>query len=218
MVFEEENENLIEYIKSLGYLKTKKIEEALNKLPRHMFVPEIIGSLAYRDTPLYIGYRQTISQPSVVVIMTEALEVEEGQKILEIGTGSGWQAAILSYLVGDEGFVYSMEIVKELAKLAKENIKKFEIENIKIFVKDGSNGLEEKAPFDRIVVTAGAPSIPNPLVKQLKTGGIMVIPVGNLYLQKMYVVKKTNKGIEKKPIGNFDFVPLVGKHGFKKTV
>ena len=111
-----------------------------------------------------------------------------------------------------------MEIIKELAKLAKENIKRFGIENIKIFVKDGSNGLTEKAPFDRIIVTAGSPSIPKPLVKQLKTDGIMVIPVGNLYLQKMYIVRKTKKGIEKKPIGNFDFVPLVGKYGFKKTV
>jgi protein-L-isoaspartate(D-aspartate) O-methyltransferase len=215
MDFEEENDKLINYIKSRGHLKSKRIEEALRKIPRHLFVPENIRYMAYRDTPLSIGNNQTISQPSTVVAMTEALNVKEGQKVLEIGTGSGWQGAILAYLVGEKGFVYSLEVIKELVEFAKKNIIKLGIINMKIIVKDGSLGLEEKAPFDRIIVTAAAPDIPKSYMEQLKENGILVIPVGNLYLQEMYVVKKLKNKIKKKTIGNFMFVPLVGKYGFK---
>jgi len=209
-----ENEKLIEGIKCLEYLKSKNIEEALRKYKREFFVPESMKHLAYRDFPLSIGFNQTISQPSTVVAMTEALNVKNGQKVLEIGTGSGWQSAILSYLVGDSGKIYTIEIVEEIAKFAENNIKKFGIKNIEIFVKDGSEGLKEKAPFERIIVTAAAPDVPNPLIEQLKEGGIIVIPIGNIYLQEMYVVKKIKDEIEKKSIGSFMFVPLVGKYGF----
>lgn len=215
MDLDEENKKLIEYIKEMRNLKSKKIEEALRKVPRYLFVPESIKHLACRDTPLSIGYNQTISQPSTVVIMTEALNVKTNQKILEIGTGSGWQAAILSFLVGKKGQVYSIEVIKELAEFAKKNIKKLGIKNVEIIVKDGSEGLKEKALFDRIIVTAASPHIPKPLIEQLKDGGIIVIPIGNLFLQEMYVVKKMKKGIKKKSIGNFIFVPLKGKYGFE---
>ena len=214
MDFKAENEKLIEYIKSLKYLKSKQIEDALRKIPRDLFVPKDIIHLAYRDTPLSIGRNQTISQPSTVVAMTEALDVKKGQKILEIGTGSGWQAAILSYLVGEKGFVYTVEVIKELAEFAEKNIKKFGIKNIKVLVKDGSLGLKEEAPFDRIIVTAAAPDVPKPYLDQLKVNGIIVIPVGNLYLQEMLIVKKLKNKVEKKSIGNFMFVPLVGRYGF----
>jgi protein-L-isoaspartate(D-aspartate) O-methyltransferase len=215
MDLDEENEELIEHIKSVGYLKSKQIEEALRKMPRYSFVPEGMKHLACNDMPLSIGFNQTISQPSTVVAMTEALEVKKNQKILEIGTGSGWQAAILSYLVGEKGYVYSIEIIKELAEFAQKNIKRLRIKNVEIIAGDGSTGFEEKAPFDRMIVTAAAPDIPKPLLDQLSIGGIMVIPVGNLYLQEMYVVKKLKNKIEKKSIGNFMFVPLIGKYGFK---
>lgn len=215
MDLEAENEKLIEHIKNIGYLKSKQLEDALRKIPRHLFVPETIKHLAYRDTPLSIGYNQTISQPSTVVAMTEALDVKMNQKILEVGTGSGWQGAILSYLVGEKGFVYTIEVIKELAEFAKKNIKKLKIKNVEIFVKDGSLGLKEKAPFDRIIVTAAAPEVPKPYLEQLKVDGVIVIPVGNLYLQEMYIVKKLKNRIEKKSIGNFMFVPLIGKYGFK---
>jgi protein-L-isoaspartate(D-aspartate) O-methyltransferase len=216
MDLDEENEELIEHIKSVGYLKSKQIEEALRKMPRYLFVPESMKHLACNDMPLSIGYNQTISQPSTVVAMTEALKVKKNQKVLEIGTGSGWQAAILSYLVGEKGYVYSIETIKELAEYAKKNIKKLGIKNVEIIARDGSTGFEEKAPFDRITVTAASPSVPKPLLDQLSIGGIMVIPVGNLYLQEMYVVKKLKNKIEKKSIGNFMFVPLIGKYGFKR--
>jgi len=215
MDLEAENERLIEHIKSIGYLKSKEVEEALRKIQRHLFVPKKLRYLAYRDTPLSIGYNQTISQPSTVVAMTEALGVKKDQKILEIGTGSGWQAAILSYLVGEKGFIYTVEVVEELAEFAKSNIKKLGIKNIEVLIKDGSLGLKEKAPFDRIIVTAAAPDIPEPYIEQLKINGILVIPVGNLYLQKMHVIKKLRDEVKKKNIGNFMFVPLIGKHGFK---
>jgi len=214
MVSQEENEKLIEHIKSLGYLKSKQVEEALRKIPRHSFVPESIRRLAYRDTPLSIGYNQTISQPSTVVAMTEALDVKKDQKILEIGTGSGWQTAILSYLIGEKGFVYTIEVIDELAEFAKSNLQKMRIKNVEVFVKDGSLGLKEKAPFDRIIVTAACPDIPKPLIEQLKFDGIMVIPVGDVYLQEMMVVRKLKDKIVKKSIGSFMFVPLIGRFGF----
>lgn len=215
MDFEAENEKLIDHIKSIGYLKSKEIEEALRKIKRHLFVPNKIRYLAYRDSPLFIGHNQTISQPSTVVAMTEALSVKKDQKILEIGTGSGWQSSILSYLVGEKGFVYTVEIIEKLAEFAKKNIKRLGIKNIEVIIKDGSLGLEEKSPFDRIIVTAAAPDVPKPYLDQLKVNGILVIPVGDLYLQKMYVIKKLKDKIEKKSIGNFMFVPLIGEYGFK---
>jgi protein-L-isoaspartate(D-aspartate) O-methyltransferase len=214
MVLQEENGKLIEHIKSIGYLKSKQVEDALRKIPRHSFVPESIRHLAYRDTPLFIGYNQTISQPSTVVAMTEALDVKKDQKILEIGTGSGWQSAILSRLVGEKGFVYTIEVIDELAEFARDNLQKMRIRNVEVFLRDGSLGLEEKAPFDRIIVTAACPDIPKPLLEQLKVDGIMVIPVGDVYLQEMMIVKKLKKGVEKKSIGNFMFVPLRGHFGF----
>jgi protein-L-isoaspartate(D-aspartate) O-methyltransferase len=215
MVFEEENENLIKHLKSTGYLKSKQIEEAMRKMPRHLFVPAEFSHLAYRDAPLAIGFNQTISQPTTVVAMTEALNVKKGQKILEVGAGSGWQAAILSCLVGEKGSVYSIEIVKELADFARKNITKIGVKNVEILLRDGSLGLPEEEPFDRIIVTAAAPDVPKPLLKQLKVDGIMVIPTGNMYLQDMLVVKKTKNGDDRKSIGNFMFVPLVGEYGFR---
>jgi protein-L-isoaspartate(D-aspartate) O-methyltransferase len=211
----EENERLIKHIKSIGYLKSKELEDALREIRREFFVPDDMKYLAYRDTPLYIGSNQTISQPSTVVAMTEALDVKEGQKILEIGTGSGWQSAILGKLVGENGMVYTIEIIDELVKFAEENLEKLEIRNVKVIKGDGSKGLEKYAPYDRIVVTAASPDIPKPMLKQLKPDGIMVIPVGNLYLQSMYVVRKSKGKIEKKSIGSFMFVPMKGKYGFK---
>jgi protein-L-isoaspartate(D-aspartate) O-methyltransferase len=211
----DENEKLIQGIRCLDYLKSDKVEEALKKFKREHFVPENLKHLAYRDFPISIGYNQTVSQPSTVVAMTEALNIKEGDKVLEIGTGSGWQAAILSHLVGEKGHVYTIEIIEELAKFAKSNLKKLGIKNVEVIVGDGSLGLKEKAPFDKIVVTAASPDFPKPLMEQLKVNGLMVIPVGNIYLQEMYVVKKLKTGYEKNAIGSFMFVPLVGKYGFE---
>jgi len=211
----DDNEKLIQGIKCLEYLKSKNVEEALRKYRREFFVPGDCRHLAYRDFPISIGFNQTISQPSTVVAMTEALEVKSGEKILEVGTGSGWQSAVLSYLVGDKGHVYSIEILEDLAEFARSNLNKVGIKNVEIFVGDGSVGMKGKAPFDKIIVTAACPDIPTPLLDQLKVGGIMVLPIGNLYLQDMFVIKKLKDKVDKKSIGSFMFVPLVGKYGFK---
>ena len=136
MDFEEENEKLINYIKSTGHLKSKRIEEALRKISRHLFVPETIRHMAYRDTPLSIGNNQTISQPSTVVAMTEALDVKEGQKVLEIGTGSGWQGSILSYLVGEKGFVFDLHVAGKNI-LGRKTIILIDLFNLLDFGRDG---------------------------------------------------------------------------------
>jgi protein-L-isoaspartate(D-aspartate) O-methyltransferase len=183
-------------------------------IPRHLFVPASIRELAYRDSPLSIGHNQTISQPSTVITMTEALDVSPGQKILEIGAGSGWQAALLAKLVS-HGHVWTVERIKELVEFAKRNLEKAGIKNVTVIHGDGSAGLRRHAPYDRIIVTAACPDVPGPLLEQLKVGGKMVIPVGNVYLQRMIVLSKGAEKIERREIGNFMFVPLIGQHGFK---
>jgi protein-L-isoaspartate(D-aspartate) O-methyltransferase len=211
----DDNDKLIQGIRCLEYLKSKNVEEALRKYRREFFVPDEVKHMAYRDFPISIGFNQTISQPSTVVAMTEALEVKPGEKILEVGTGSGWQAAVLSYLVGEKGHVYTIEILEDLAEFARGNLNKVGIKNVEVFVGDGSLGMKKNAPFDKIIVTAACPDIPKPLLDQLKVGGMMVLPIGNLYLQDMFVVRKLKDKVDKKSIGSFMFVPLVGRFGFK---
>lgn len=209
------NDKLIQGLKCMEHLKSARVEEALRKYKREFFVPKEVRDMAYRDFPLAIGFNQTISQPSAVAIMTEALDIKEGNKVLEIGTGSGWQTSILSYMVGDNGHVYSIEFLEELAESARANLNKVGAKNVEVFVGDGSTGMIAKSPFDRIIVTAACPEIPKPLLEQLKEGGTMVLPVGNLYIQDVLVVKKVKGKILNKSVGSFTFVPLIGKFGFK---
>ncbi len=210
------NKKLVEYLKSVGVIKSEKVEKAFLETPRHLFVPKNLIPHAYQDVPLPIGAGQTISQPTTVAIMTELLDVKEGNKVLEIGTGSGWQAAILSRLVGT-GKVYTIERLKSLCETAKNNLKKLDIKNVEVVCKDGSDGLKEKAPFDRIIVTAAVPKIPSILLQQLKIGGKLVAPVGSLVGQKMVLVEKKRGEIRAEQIPDvFRFVPLRGKYGFKE--
>ena len=211
----EQNKKLVEMLKRAGYIKSESVEKAFLSTPRHLFVPEQLVRYAYTDEPLPIGYGQTISQPSTVAIMTELLQAEKGNKILEIGSGSGWQAAILSRIVGGKGQVYTVEIIGELVEMAKHNIAKLGIKNVEVLCKDGSLGLPEKAPFDRIIVTAACPGVEH-LFEQLKIGGRIVAPVGDIYTQKMVVYEKKGNKTEKLEYpGYFVFVPLRGKKGFK---
>ncbi len=211
------NEEFVSYLRDTGVLKSDAIEKALLETPRHLFVPDDMRDSAYNDQPLPIGYGQTISQPSVVVAMTQILEPKQGQKILEIGTGSGWQAALLSRIVGNKGKIFSIEIVPELAKFARDNIAKLGIKNVEVVWGNGSAGLKENAPFDRIIITAAAPSIPDTLKEQLKIGGRIVAPVGDMHTQKMVIVKRMRKGFEEKAMPNmFVFVPLRGEYGFEE--
>src|SRR5512137_383040 len=158
--------------------------------------------------PLPIGEGQTISQPSTVVAMTEALDVSAGQKVLEVGTGSGWQAAMLAKIVGPSGSVRTIERFSSLAESAKRNLENAGIKNVKVTVGDGSLGAKEGAPYDRIIITAACPDIPQPLLEQLKVGGKMVLPIGDLYTQKMFLIEKVREGsVTRKSLGGFRFVP-----------
>jgi protein-L-isoaspartate(D-aspartate) O-methyltransferase len=206
--------DLIIYLKNSKFLIDKRVESALRNIPRHEFVPESELDYAYNNEPLQIMKNQTISQPGVVTRMTEWLDVKDGQKILEIGTGSGWQSAILSYLVGN-GDVYSVERHPELVKFAQENLKKLNVDNVHVILGDGSLGYPKESPYDRIIITAACSEIPLPLLDQLKENGLIIAPVGDSS-QSLVLLQKTSKGIiEIKNHSKYVFVPLHGKFGKK---
>ena len=212
-MYTEKRIRLVESLK-LELNLSKKVAEALKKVPRHIFVPRQYRYEAYIDTPLPIGKGQTISAPHMVAIMCELLELEKGEKVLEVGGGSGYHAAVVAEIVGDEGKVVAIERIPELAEKAQKTLKKLGYKNIKIVIGDGSKGYPEEAPYDKIYVTASAPDVPRPLLDQLKVGGKMVIPIGK-FIQYLYVVEKKKDKIEKKRWGAVRFVPLIGEYGFK---
>lgn len=192
----------------------ERVINAMAKVPRELFVPQPLQSNAYEDIPLPIGYGQTISAPHMVAIMCELLDLKDGLKVLDVGGGSGYHAAIIAELVAPHGHVYSVERISELAEQAKKSLKEASIANITVLVGDGSVGLAEYAPYDRINVAATAPRVPELLIKQLKSGGKMVIPVGSGFQNLLLVTKKNGHVIEEKlPVA---FVPLIGKNGFKE--
>jgi protein-L-isoaspartate(D-aspartate) O-methyltransferase len=198
---------LIQHLKKSG-IKDFKVLQAMEKIPRHFFFNSAFLQFAYNDVAFQIGEGQTISQPYTVARQTELIEVRKGDKILEIGTGSGYQAAILSAL-GTE--VYSVERNKKLHEKAIIMLEGLNC-NVKCFYGDGYNGLPEFAPYDRIIVTAAAPFIPQPLLEQLKPRGILVIPVGNETAQVMKKIRKISETeYDTKDFGNFSFVPLLGE-------
>ncbi len=212
MEHERERSLLIRSLREQGV--SERTIKAMRKVPRHMFVPSVQTKHAYVDTPLPIGYAQTISAPHMVAMMCDLLELEEGIRILEIGAGSGYNAAIMAEIIGKEGQIYTIERVEKLAIFAKENLKNAGYSNVEVIHGDGSLGYPEHAPYDRICVTASAPDTPRPLIEQLKPGGTMILPEGETW-QRLYVVRKSMDGnITKEDMGGVIFVPLVGDHGF----
>lgn len=205
----EERHRMVESAVKARGITDEATLEAMRQVPRHLFVPEDRRNYAYENRPLPIGHQQTISQPYIVGYMTQLLELEEGEKVLEIGTGSGYQAAILSELTPH---VFTIEIVEELGEQARERFKTLGYQTIETKIGDGYKGWPEYAPFDAIILTAAADDIPPPLIEQLKTGGVMVLPVGDSGLtQTLMRVRKTEDGeieIERKlPVR---FVPMTG--------
>ena len=186
-------------------VKDPDVLQALRSVPRHELVPPNVREAAYLDRPLPIGYGQTISQPYIVALMTEQLELQGHEKVLEIGTGSGYQAAVLSQLADH---VYSMEIVEPLAERSRRDLKRLGFNNVEIRVGDGYKGWPEEEPFDAIIVTAAPPSVPNRLVEQLAVGGRMVIPVGE-YHQELLLITRDEKGIKTQSLIGVRFVPMV---------
>lgn len=185
--------------------------DAFRRVPRHEFVPENIRSAAYDDCALPIGEGQTISQPYMVAIMTELLKLKGNEKVLEVGTGSGYQAAILAELCRK---VFSIERIEALSLRTEKILKKLGSTNIELVVGDGTEGYSKEAPYDGIIVTAGCPDIPKPLVDQLAEGGRLVIPVGERYLQTLTVVTKEESKITAEESVGCVFVPLIGKFGW----
>lgn len=189
-----------------------RVIDAMKRVPRHVFVDKTYYHQSYKDYPLPIGHDQTISQPYMVASMTELLELKGDEKVLEIGTGSGYQTAVLALLCHK---VYTIERITELRKRAAQILDQLGFRNVSLMVGDGSLGWSEYAPYDAILVTAGAPEIPNTLITQLAENGRLVIPVGDEYSQVLNVVKKHKGRIYRKEYFGCAFVPLIGKEGWK---
>jgi len=200
-----------EQIVSRG-IKDAKLIAAVKKIPRHLFVEEALQNQAYSDHPLPIGEKQTISQPYMVALMTEALLLSGKEKVLEIGTGSGYQTAILAELSEK---VFSIERIRSLAIRARKLLYELGYFNVEIKIFDGTFGWVEERPFDAIIVTAGSPDIPQPLIDQLAMGGRLVIPVGDAFVQDLFRVTKAEEGIKKEDLGGCRFVKLIGKYGWE---
>lgn len=196
-------------------VRDPRVLEVMLRVPRHLFVPEDIRYRAYDDCPLPIEEGQTISQPYMVAWMTELLELQGTERVLEVGTGSGYQAAILCELAQE---VCSIELYPRLARKAEERLRALGYVNFSIRIGDGTLGWPEKAPFDGIMVTAGSPSVPQPLLEQLAEGGRLVIPVGSTGIQMLTLVRRRENRFETTEEGSCIFVPLVGKHGWKRGV
>src|SRR5438094_3388399 len=187
-------------------IKDERVLAAMAKVPREEFVPPQSRAASYEDGPLPIGYDQTISQPYIVAFMTEQLRLKPSDRVLEIGTGSGYQAAILAELVSE---IYSVEIVEPLAKNAEATLQRLGYKNVHVKIGDGYKGWPEAAPFDAIIVTCAPNKVPQPLIDQLKDGGRMVIPVGERYAQQLYLLEKKNGQIKESVILPVRFVPML---------
>jgi len=223
MTVKAEWEQLIRNLIGEGILKSPNVIRAMRQVHREPFLPEPMRQQYYIDAPLPIGWGQTASAPHMVSIMNEALELEIGQKVLEIGAGSGWHAATIAEIIAPTnqpkqqwGHIYTTEIIKDLADYARTNIEKTGYtDRVTIIHIDGSQGYSPEALYDRIVVTAAAPDVPKPLTDQLKPdGGILLIPVGSTYyFQTLYRITKGNSKLTRENLGGVAFVPLTGKYG-----
>jgi protein-L-isoaspartate(D-aspartate) O-methyltransferase len=206
--FEKQREKMVDVQLKARGIKDQKILEAMRKIPRHTFIPENMIPYAYNDEPLPIGEGQTISQPYIVAYMTEALELSGGERVLEVGTGSGYQAAILAEIVRE---LYTVELVSALSSKAQENIKRLKYTNVYFKIGDGTYGWKENAPYDAIMVTAAPDKVPHFLEEQLKIGGRMIIPVGSA-IQELVLVIRGKRKYKKKRLLPVRFVPLVTTH------
>lgn len=210
--YEEVRNRMVEEQLVLRGINDRRVLSAFRKVPRHRFIEAGLESRAYEDYPLSIGSGQTISQPYMVALMTERLSLTGGEKVLEIGTGSGYQTAILAELAAE---IYSLERISSLAGRAGEKLNEMDYTNVKIEVGDGTLGWPEYSPYDRILVTAGSPEVPQPLIEQLSGKGRLVIPVGGSFGQTLRVIEKTDKGLKETDVCGCVFVPLVGKFGWQ---
>jgi protein-L-isoaspartate(D-aspartate) O-methyltransferase len=212
----DERENMVGKLFKQGYIRTKKVKNAMLKIPREAFIPPENSSYAYVDRPFPIGKGQTISAPHMVAIIAEKLELEKGMNILEIGSGWGYNAAVVAEIVGKKGHVYTIERIPSLAEKARDNLKKTGYSEVVTVIEgDGTMGYSDKAPYHRIYGTASAPKIPEPLKEQLKIGGKLIIPMGSDYFQELVSIQRiSHDEYRTMNLGGVVFVPMIGKHGW----
>ncbi|MBW4257186.1 protein-L-isoaspartate O-methyltransferase [Methanobacterium sp. YSL] len=212
----EKRKDLVEKLFNQGYINTEKVKEAMLKVPREEFMPPENSSYAYLDRPFPIGKGQTISAPHMVAIIAEKLELTDGMSILEIGTGLGYNAAVVAEIAGNEGHVYTIERIPALVEKSRENLNKTGYsDRVTVIEGDGTTGYPDKAPYDRIYGTASAPKIPEPLKKQLKIGGKLIMPMGSDYYQELVLVMRiSDDDFQTRNLGGVVFVPMIGKHGW----
>ena len=205
---------MVERLRDYYKIADTRVLEVMNRIPRHLFVPEALRSQAYKDNALPIASGQTISQPFIVARMTEILDLSRRDKVLEIGAGTGYQTTVLAALARS---VFAVERLANLAAEARERLKKLGVYNVSIKTDDGTTGWEAYAPYDAILVAAGGPEIPQPLIDQLRPGGRLVIPIGiDQKHQNLVRVVKTETGIQTQELGPCAFVPLIGQHGWRQ--
>jgi protein-L-isoaspartate(D-aspartate) O-methyltransferase len=212
--YERQREEMVRNQIEARGIKSPKVLAAFRRVPRHLFVSEALRDQAYGDYPLPIGDQQTISQPYIVAEMTQALDLGENDRVLEIGTGSGYQAAILAQIVYR---VYTIERKRSLYLQARNLFDRHHYHNIVMKCADGTKGWQEESPFDGIIVTAGAPQIPDVLIDQLGEGGRLVVPVGNQHTQELIKIFRDGQNIRQTNLGGCRFVKLVGEHGWKEA-
>ena len=210
--WEEARRSMVELQIASRGVRDDRVLSAMRSVPRHLFVPPTYRDAAYNDCPLPIGRGQTISQPYIVAVMTELLQILPGDRVLEIGGGSGYQAAILGTLAQD---VISIERIPDVAEMAKENLSGAGITNVTIVIGDGTLGYPAKAPYDAILITAAAPDVPPPLIGQLAEGGRLVAPVGSRDLQELVRCTKKEGTVTREYFGGVVFVPLLGEYGWQ---
>ncbi|HEX6066538.1 MAG TPA: protein-L-isoaspartate(D-aspartate) O-methyltransferase [Longimicrobiales bacterium] len=209
--YERQRRQLIEVIADQG-IDDLEVLRAFDLTPRHLFLPESVQHRAYEDAPIPIGFQQTASQPSLQALYLKQLQLEPGDRVLEIGTGSGFQTALLAQLAAH---VYSVERIRELSVRARQAIDQLRLANVALLVGDGTIGWSRFAPYDAILVAAGAPSVPQALIDQLAMGGRLLIPIGTLEEQQLTMVRKTEAGITTEDVARCVFVPLLGKYGWQ---
>ncbi|MBW2999246.1 protein-L-isoaspartate(D-aspartate) O-methyltransferase [Candidatus Woesearchaeota archaeon] len=212
MMYVKQRKDMVEFQLKLRGISDERVLKAMEEVPRHEFVPEDMKKFSYDDAPLPIGEDQTISQPYMVAIMTELMELKGKEKVLEIGTGSGYQGAVLAKLAKQ---VYTVEKIELLAKNSEKIYKKLGIKNVEVIIGDGTLGLKKYAPYDAIIVTAGAHHVPKALVEQLKDNGRLVIPVGDRFVQTLLKIKKEKGKLIEKDVLQCRFVPLFGEDGWE---
>jgi protein-L-isoaspartate(D-aspartate) O-methyltransferase len=210
-IFERTRRKMVETQLVARGIKDEAVLDVMGKVPRHLFTDEAFHSQAYSDYPLPISNDQTISQPYMVALMTEALKLKKTDRVLEIGTGSGYQTAVLSMLADK---VYSIERISALTERAGKVLDSLSCSNVILRVNDGTRGWPDEAPFDAIIVTAGSPDVPHTLIDQLLLGGRLVIPVGDESIQELLRLTRTGSGVNRENLGACRFVKLIGEHGW----